>query len=441
MVRARGLVVLTLAAFVAFACGGSTGTTGTSKGTITIGVSLPLSGAEASQGTPTKNGVLFYVSQHPTIDGYTLKVDSKDYAVNGSPNAAQGAAQMQAFLADSTVLGVVGTFDSGVARAEIPLANQGYLSMVSPANTNPCLTKTVYIPAALRTNGQDVTCKDAGLPAPADLRKTYPDKNNYFRLATTDDLQGPANSLYAYNTLKLTKVAVISNNSVYGKGIADTFSAEFVKLGGTVVKRQDYDPANTNDFKAFLTSAKALGAQAIYYGGLSADKGCVIRNQMSGIFPAGEATPFLGGDGIAQDPTCTRTAGQNAVGIFGTVASVNPDQVPTAASTIAAFKVAYPTGSDYGSYTMVAYDCAGVIVAAIDRAIKANNGNMPTRDAVRTQIAATSGYAGVTGTIGFNPAGDNSAEIVSLYEDKSTDPNAAWAYIRAYDFNGADKLS
>ncbi len=440
MVRARGLIVLTLAAFVAFACGGGGGG-GTSKGTITIGVSLPLSGAEASQGTPTKNGVLFYISQHPTIDGFTLKVDPKDYAVNGSPNAAQGAAQMQQFIADSTVLGVVGTFDSGVARAEIPLANQVGLTMISPANTNPCLTKTVYTPGFLRASGTDITCKDAGLPSPADLRAAHPDKNNYFRLATTDDLQGPANSLYAYNTLKLTKVAVISNNSVYGKGIADTFSAEFIKLGGTVVLRQDYDPANTNDFKGFLSSAKAKGAQSIYYGGLSADKGCVIRQQMLGIFPPGEATPFLGGDGIAQDPTCTTTAGQNAVGIFATVASVNPDQVPAAASTIAAFKAAYPNGADYGSYTMVAYDCAGVLVAAIDSAIKANNGNMPTRDAVRAAVAATSGYAGVTGTIGFNAAGDNSAEIVSLYEDKSTDPTAQWAYIRAYDFNGADKLS
>jgi branched-chain amino acid transport system substrate-binding protein len=348
---------------------------------------------------------------------------------------------MQAFIADSTVLGVVGTFDSGVARAEIPIANQAYMTMISPANTNPCLTKTVYIPGSLRTNGQDVTCKAAGLPAPADLRPSYPTKNNYFRLATTDDLQGPANALYAYNTLKLKTMAVISNNSVYGKGIADTFTAEFIKLGGTVVLRQDYDPANTNDFKAYLTSAKAKGALGIYYGGLSADKGCVIRQQMIGIFPTGEATPFLGGDGIAQDPTCTTTAGQNAVGIFATVASVNPDQVPTAAAAISAFKVAYPNTSDYGSYSMVAYDCAGVLVAAIDKAIKANNGNLPTRDAVRAAVAGTSGYAGVTGTIGFNAAGDNSAEIVSLYEDKSTDPTAQWAYIRAYDFNGADKIS
>ena len=110
-------------------------------------------------------------------------------------------------------------------------------------------------------------------------------------------------------------------------------------------------------------------------------------------------------------------------------------------SSFAAFKAAYPNPGDYLSYTMVAYDCAGVFVAAIDAAIKANNGNMPTREAVRAAVAATSGYAGVTGTIGFNAAGDNSAEIVSLYEDKSTDPHANWPFIRAYDFNGADKIS
>jgi branched-chain amino acid transport system substrate-binding protein len=435
MVRARGLTVLVVAALAAFACSGGSSSGSASKGTITIGVSLPLSGEEASQGTPTKNGVLFYLQQHPTIDGFTLKVSAKDYAVNGSPDATRGAAVMQELIADPSVLAVVGTFDSGIARASIPLANQVYLAMVSPANTNPCLTKNNYTPGVLRTNGQDVTCQQAGLPSPADLRKSHPDKNNYFRLATTDDLQGPANSLYAYNTLHLTKIGVFSNNSVYGKGIADTFSAEFTKLGGTVVFRQDYDPANTNDFRTSLQHAKAAGAQGIYYGGLSADKGCVIRNQMNGIFPTGETTPFLGGDGIAQDPACTKDAGQNAVGIFGTVASVNPDQVPSAASTITGFKQAFPNKADYGSYTMVAYDCAGVIVAAIDKAIKANNGNMPTRDQVRAQIAATNGYQGVTGTIGFDQNGDNSAKIVSLYEDKSTDPSADWAYITAYDFN------
>jgi branched-chain amino acid transport system substrate-binding protein len=434
MVRARGLVVLIAAAFVAFACGGgSTGST-TSKGTITIGVSLPLSGEEASQGTPTKNGVLFYVQQHPTVEGYTLKVSSKDYAVNGAPDAARGAAVMQELIADSTVLGVVGTFDSGIARASIPLANTVYLAMISPANTNPCLTKVNYTPGVLKANGQDVTCKAAGLPTPAELRKDHPDKNNYFRLATTDDLQGPANALYAFQDLHMSKIGVISNNSVYGKGIADTFTAEFTKLGGKVTNRQDYDPTNTNDFKPFLQTAKAGGATGIYYGGLTATKGCVIRNQMVGIFPTGEATPFLGGDGIAQDPSCTKDAGQNSPGIYGTVASVNPDQVASAASSIAAFKKAFTNKADYGSYTMVAYDCTGVIVAAIASAIKANNGNMPTRDAVRAAIAATQGYSGVTGTIGFDAAGDNSAKIVSLYEDKSTDPTADWAYIKAYDF-------
>src|SRR5256885_3183488 len=97
MHRARGLTVLIVAALAAFACaGGSSG--GGSKGTITIGVSLPLSGEEASQGTPTKNGVLFYVQQHPTIDGFTLKGSAKDYAVNGSPDATRRSEEPTAEL-------------------------------------------------------------------------------------------------------------------------------------------------------------------------------------------------------------------------------------------------------------------------------------------------------------------------------------------------------
>src|SRR3982074_1513010 len=162
MVRARGLTVLIVAALAVFACGSSS--SAGSKGTIMICVSLPLSGSSMSQGTPTKNGVLFYVQQHPTVDGYTLRVSAKDYAVNGSPNAAKGAATMQEFIADSSVLAVVGTFDAGVARAEIPLANTVFLAMISPANTNPCLTKDNYTPGVLRANGQDVTCNAAGPP-------------------------------------------------------------------------------------------------------------------------------------------------------------------------------------------------------------------------------------------------------------------------------------
>lgn len=419
------------------ACGGGGGGGGGNKGTISIGVDLPLSGEEGSQGTPTLNGVKFAASQKGSIGGYTIQVKAFDDVVNGAHDAQKGAQNVQQMLTDNTIVAMVGPFNSSVARAEIPVANQAHLTMISPANTNQCLTKDIYIPSAL-SGGSDVTCKDAGLPAAKDLRPAGP--NNYFRVATTDDLQGPANADFAYKTLNIKSVGVASDNEVYGKGIADTFAARFKKDGGQVVgTRLDFDAKNTSDFKGWLTAEKAAGATAIYFGGVTANKGCVLRSQMIGIFDTGEKTPFLGGDGIAQDPSCTKDAGQNAVGIYGTVAVADPDTTATAASSISAFKKAYPNKADYGSYTIPAYDAAGVIMAAIKKVLDKNNGNWPSdvsqaREQVRAAVAQTSNYSGAMGTFSFDNNGDTSAKVVSIYEDNSTDPNADWPFKSAVDF-------
>jgi branched-chain amino acid transport system substrate-binding protein len=419
-----------VAALLAFACGGTGGET--TKGEIDIGVDLPISGAEGSQGLPTLNGVKYAVQVKGTVSGFKLAVDSKDDSVNGTHDAQKGAQNVRDLIANSKVLGMIGPFNSSVARAQLPITNQANLTMISPANTNQCLTKSVYIPTTLGAP-KDVSCKDAGLPAPADLRPNG--KNNYFRVATTDDLQGPAVADYLFDSLKMTNVAVLSDNEVYGKGIADTFAARFVKKGGKVVGRQDFDAKNTNDFKPFLQKFKSAGAQAVFFGGVTANKGCVIRSQMAGIFDAGTKTPYLGGDGIAQDPTCIKDAGSNNQGIYGAVATVDPSKVPTAAAAISGFQKAFPNKSDYGSYTIAAYDATNILIAAIDRAIKANNGNMPTRDAVRAEVAKTSNYQGATGVTTFDANGDTSAKIVSIYQSptsgKSDDD---WAWVSAVDY-------
>ena len=435
--RLGRVVAIASLAIVAVACGGSpsSGTT-TNKGTLAIGVDLPLSGEEGSQGTPTLNGVKYAVAGK-TIQGYTITVKSFDDVVNGAHDAQKGAQNVQQMLSDNSIVGMVGPFNSNVARAEIPISNAAHLTMISPANTNQCLTKDIYIPVALGA-AADVTCKAAGLPSAKDLRPSGP--NNYFRVATTDDLQGPANADFLYNTLKMTKVAVSSDNEVYGKGIADTFAARFKKLGGSVVgPRFDFDPKNTNDFKTFLQQAKSAGAQAVYFGGVTANKGCVLRSQMAGIFPTGEATPMLGGDGIAQDSSCIKDAGTNAVGIYGTVATANPDQTPTAKTAIDGFKKAYTNKSDYGSYTIPAYDAAGVILKAIDKVLTDNKGTWPTdvqkaREAVRLAIANIGSYSGAMGTFSFDPNGDTSAKVVAIYESTSTDPATDWAYKSAVDY-------
>jgi branched-chain amino acid transport system substrate-binding protein len=405
-ITAIGLVGLT-------ACGNSSsGGSTANKGTIKIGVDLPESGNETSNGIPTLNGVKFAVQEAGSVKGFTLVVENKDDAVNGVHDAQKGVQNVRDLIADTAVLSMVGPFNSSVARAEIPVTNQVHLAQISPANTNQCLTKPIYIPTSLGVP-KDISCTDAGLPTPEALRPSSP--NNYFRVATTDDLQGPAMADYAYDTLKLKNIAVASDNQVYGKGISDTFSQEFKHKGGSIAKRQDFDTASTNDFKPFFTSAKQANADGIYFGGTDATKVCVARSQQKGILDV----PFMGGDGIVTSQ-CLKDSADNAANMYGTTATADATKVPASKAIIDNFKKAFSSKDDFGAYTMPAYDAAKIEIAAIGRAIDGNGGNMPTRLQVLNEIAKTKDYTGALGTYSFTAAGDTTAHILTIYKTTGT---------------------
>src|SRR5579872_876598 len=122
---------------------GTQGSGGPAGSVIRIGADLPVSGGDASDGIPTANGVKLAVidaNKRHLIPGYTLQASVVDDAVNGKHNPSQGAKNIQAFASDASVLGVVGPFNSNVAKAEIPLSNSLGIALISPANTNPDLT-------------------------------------------------------------------------------------------------------------------------------------------------------------------------------------------------------------------------------------------------------------------------------------------------------------
>jgi branched-chain amino acid transport system substrate-binding protein len=378
------------------ACGSSSSGTA-NKGTIKIGVELPESGKEASNGLPTLNGVKYAVQKIGSIKGFTLAVNNKDDAVNGSHDATKGAQNIRDLAADSQVLGVIGPFNSSVAQAEIPVANAQSLTIISPANTSECLTQAFPAPECAFQ--------------PSDLRPNG--KNNYFRTAATDLLQGPSLADYAYDTLKLRKVAVASDNQTYGKGIATNFAKEFVTKGGTLaLPEKDIDSKSTNDFKSLLNSMKAAGADGLYFGGTDSDNVCVARKQMGDV---AFNVPFMGGDGILTSQ-CITDAASNVDNMFGTVAAVDATKLPAAASLITDYKKSFPAASDFGAYTMPAYDDTTILIQAIGRAIDNAGGKMPTREQVRAEVAKTSGYTGALGTISFDSNGDTTNRVVSIYK-------------------------
>jgi branched-chain amino acid transport system substrate-binding protein len=418
---AAALALVTLSACL------GTSPTSTPRPTIKIGVDLPLSGLEARAASPALNGIKFYVRQHPSIDGFDVALR----VANDMADPNLGGANVRAFLTDPRLVAMLGPFDAAVARQEIPVANAAGLAMVTPATSNPCLTRDVFTPARLNPARIAITCKEAGLPAASELR---PDKtNDFFRLTTTDELQGAAAAEFAFKKLHLLRAAVVSDHETYGQGLAYAFSARFASLGGTVIGRFELDPKNPTAV-AFLKSMKDAGAQAIYYGGSTQGGGCAIRAQMTGIFSQGLAAPFLGGDGIAEDPACVSAAAADAAGIFATVPIVDADSRPEAAATIRDFKAAFGTTAAYGPYTVIAYDAAAVLYGALDQAIADAGGAIPERAAVTARVAETSGFSGASGTLGFDAEGDTTNRVVSVFQ-AGVDPRSPWKLAESVDYS------
>ncbi len=403
MVRARGLVVLTLVTFVAFACGGGGGGgSSTSKGTIKIGSDLPVC---TVGGQATQNGVQFAINQKNAaggVNGFTIQFQGFDDCRQGAYSADAGVENVQTMVGDTKFLGMIGPYNSAVAKAEIPIAAPQHFTMVSPSNTNPCLTKDLS------------TCSYH----PQDLRAGNP--NNYFRVVTTDDYQGPAMADYAYKTVNIHSIGILDDSTVFGVGIAGTFEAEFKKLGGTTT-HSEYQKATTSDWKSILLKFKNAtpAAQGVYVGGTDDQNICIPRKQMKDI---GWDVPYFGGDGI-ETTNCIDQAGTNDLNINATSAGADATQIPGAAATITAFRQAFTGANDFGGYTMQAYDAANALMAAIGRAITDAGGSTPTREQVRAEMAKTTGFVGVIGTYDFDQNGDNSLKIVSVYTVQTvTDP-------------------
>jgi branched-chain amino acid transport system substrate-binding protein len=407
MTKPKLLAGLAFAGLILAACGNQTGGGGgqTVKGTITIGIDLPVSGEDASDGLPTQKGAQLAVSKAGKVCGasshsnvcFTLKADPLDDAVNGVHDPAQGAKNVQQFVADSSVLGMVGPFNSSVARAEIPIANSASLVMVSPANTNECLTQE---PADGHCAGQAAKLRPSGT-------------NNYFRVCTTDLIQGPAGADFAYKKLGKRKVYIVNDQQTYGLGIAQNFAKQFQSDGGTVLDSNlgGFDPssATISDFKAKMNQAASQGADVVYFGGTTATKGGLVRKAMQGILDV----PYVAGDGISGDQFL-KDAAPNAANSYFTVAGPYAQKLSTAQKFLADYKAAY--GEDAGAYSAQAYDSAGVIIAAISRAIDDAGGNMPTRQQVVSEMAKTQNYHGVIGTFNLNSQGDTSLKIITIYK-------------------------
>jgi branched-chain amino acid transport system substrate-binding protein len=373
----------------------------TSKGKVKIAIELPQQGSEKAASDPIINGIKLAVKlAGGGAGGYGIDIPQSaiyDDALNGAHDAQTGANNMSKIVADADVIAVIGPLNSSVAQAQIPISNDGGLLQCSPANTNPDLTQG----------------------DPAKQLRTKP--NNYIRVVTTDNVQGPAGAQYIYKVLGKKSVYVIDDTETFGKGVADAFAAEFTKEGGTVVKH-DAAPKTTQDYVSIMTAAKALNPEAIYFGGVTATGGARI------LLAAAQAglgdVPYVGPDGINDGSGETKDSFLNlaasaAKNSYSTLAGIG--DFPGRAQFEVDYKAEYsisPTG-----YAGTGFACAQVVLDALKRAGATAADKSALREAVRVAGTDTAAkYTTIVGDITFDANGDTSQKIVSIY---SVDPAAA----------------
>lgn len=400
------------------ACGGGTGTgtgtgTGSSNITIKVATELPISGGDIDIGTSTMNGAKLAVTQananHVLGNNVTLEFVAKDdVGASGTHEGPKGAANVQALLGDPEVAGIVGPLNSSVALAEMPVANNGGIAIISPANTNPCLTK----------RGADVGCTGTSDYVP----KVRPTGNvTYFRLAATDDHQGPAMADYLYNTLHLKTAFVMDDTEAYGAGLAKYFVQEWTKLGGTVVGGgQSHSVKSTTDYTSLLTAAAAQHPDVLYFGGNYSTGGQVIQKQMRTI-PGLSNTVYGGGDGMTGSPDFYKQITDNGGTFYVTVAAPDASKIPAAQQFVKDYTAAYGA---VGPYSAPAFDAMNILIQAIKTAMATTppaksesdtSGATAFRTAVISALKQTD-YNGVTGHITFDANGDTTNKVFTIYK-------------------------
>ena len=398
------------------ACGPAGGGTPTD---VKIAIELPLQGSEKAASDPIIKGIRLAVKQAGgKAGGYNITVpDSAVFddalASTGAHDPQTGANNMTKIVSDASYVAVIGPLNSSVAKAQIPISNASGLTQCSPANTNPDLTKG----------------------APAAALRTKP--NNYVRVVTTDDVQGPAAALYIHDTLKKNSVYIIDDTETFGKGVADSFEKAFKDAGGNVVKH-DAAPKTTQDYVSIMTAAKALNPESIYFGGVTATGGARILLAAAQV-GLGDV-PYVGPDGINDGSGATKDsflnlAGAKAAHSYSTLAG--PGTFEGKAKFDADYKAEY--GIDATGYAGQGFACAQIVLDAINRAGAAKPGSLAAlKEEVRKATTDTTHtYKTIVGDVTFDANGDTSQLIVSIYsfDPAGADGKGDWKFDSQVDAN------
>ncbi|WP_420596989.1 branched-chain amino acid ABC transporter substrate-binding protein [Deinococcus sp.] len=327
----------------------------------------PLSGGQSDLGTQIKNGAQLAVNEYKAqfkALGFDLSLTGYD----DQADPATGTAAARKIAADTSILAVVGTLNSGVAIPSSAALAPSHVAMVSPANTANQVT-------------------DRGL-------------KNMNRIVARDDAQGPAGANFIVDKLGAKSVYLLNDKTAYGEGLATevkkALTAKSIKIAG------DEGTEEKSDFSAIIAKIKLTKPDVIYFGGIYNQIGVFAKQ----LREAGVTSPLVGGDGLDSAELLT-IAGKGAENIYFTTVAAPADALPAAKTVAANYKKAF--GKDIQGFGIFGYDAAKVTLQGVLAAIKANGNKLPTRTQVESAMRSVNATGLLSGTVQFNSVGDRKA--------------------------------
>lgn len=347
------VLVLTVTLFAG--CG-----TKANENEIVIGLNYELSGAAASYGSSSVEGIELAFEQINAAGGINGKqVVLKKY--DNKSDAAEATTLTTKLMTQDNVVMVLGPATSGAFKATIPVSTKNKIPVASGSAT-----------------ADDVTVDASGV------------KEYAYRICFSDSVQGNAMAVYAVETLGAKNAVIIMDSSSdYGKGLAANFKSTFEQRGGTVVAEEAYVAGDT-DFNAILTKIRGESFDVIYIPGYYEEAGLIIKQARA----LGINTPILGADGF-ESPVLMELAGAEALNdIYYSNHYSSADENPAVQKFIQDYKGKYNKEPD--CFAALGYDLANLVTEAIK-----NSSSLKGED-LNKAIAATSNFEGITGDISID---------------------------------------
>jgi branched-chain amino acid transport system substrate-binding protein len=337
--------------------GGGSGSTGSD--TLTIYSSLPLQGDSRPQSESVVNGEKLALEEaNGKVGKFTIKYVSLDdsTAAAGKWEPGQVSSNARKAAQDKTTIVYLGEFNSGASAISIPVINEAGILQISPSNTELGLTRP------------------GGAPGTPD--KYYPSGQRTFgRVVPADHIQGAAQATFMKEE-GCTKVYILNDKEVYGKGLSDQVSKIGKEQGVNIVANEGIDTKAAN-FRSLAQKVRSAGADCMFFGGITQNKGVQLFSDVHAVNPD---IKLFGPDGVAETPFTEKIGQSVQAKTYVTAPTLDPKLYPPAAQDFYdTFKQKF--GKDPEPYAIYGYEAMKVALLAIQNAGDKGNDRQAVIDA------------------------------------------------------------